>query len=135
MAITRAKRGKSRRAEGGRNGRKRSQNAVGQGKRNRNLSQEVEPRTCLCGCQETFWVTVKSRQIYKEPSHRKRALIIKKEALAQVLAEWFVSRGCRARDMLVVTRKCVDAEYDRLQEVVRRLGWRYEEAAKAWRCE
>lgn len=135
MATRRTKRGNSRRMEVGRNGQKRSAKSVGEGRGNRNLSQDIEPRTCRCGCQETFWVTVKSRQHYVRSSHRKRALVIKKEALAQALATWFDSRGCRARDMLAVTRKCVEAEYEALQTAVSRLGWRYEERDKAWRFE
>lgn len=117
-----------------RNSRKRKGSHGGGVGSNPNLSPDMEPRICVCPLHETFWVTVKSKQIHALGNAcRKRAYDMrKKQALQHLIYTGLVRLGTSIDKALQIAQRAIQRFYTRYVKLIESLGWKYNATLCQW---
>lgn len=100
-----------------------------QQEKKRSVQKRFQPRCAYCG--ETFRPQRKNQR-YCKPSTERKLNCERKQALVGAVARQFRRYGWRARDLLVVARKCVEAAYEAVMAAMIHLGWHYDARDKVW---
>lgn len=87
----------------------------------------------LCAyCFQPFEPTRRDQK-FGHPAVERHLNWQRKEALIRAVAELLIAMGGRARNMLNVARRCVEAAYDAIFTAMIKLGYKYDEKRKCWR--
>lgn len=111
-----------------------SRHSAGVGQSTVSNSVESGEETAFCAyCGRPFQRTIGSTRKFCTPSSERKKNWERKQALAGALACQFNRWKCRAADMLMVAKRCVEAAYEAVMKAMIRLGWLFFETDKVWR--
>lgn len=88
------------------------------------------PQCAYCG---KSFAPARRNQKFHDPSIERKLHWARKEALISLVSDLLTDLRCKARNMQMVARKCVEAAYDAVTAAVIALGYKYDQERKLWR--